>query len=154
MMHNIRSGILWVLSAIVALLAIKPKRSNIIQWKEVDNLLQAAFGEKSTRFLVDKVYYTISKNEMEIFLAKDATDKSKYIAEEHDCDDYAAELWGKLNTPAWSKYAIAWACSKVHAYNVFISPEPKVYIIEPQNDAIFLADENVPTEYKTEFILM
>uniref|UniRef100_A0A6M3JPB7 Agglutinin C-terminal domain-containing protein n=1 Tax=viral metagenome TaxID=1070528 RepID=A0A6M3JPB7_9ZZZZ len=46
-----------------------------------------------------------------------------YIPEKFDCDDFAAELYGKFAGLVWSD---------VHALNWFISEDNKFYFIEPQ----------------------
>jgi len=51
----------------------------------------------------------------------------KFVTESHDCDDYAAKLYGKFAGLIWTN---------VHALNWFISEESEFYFVEPQNKQI------------------
>jgi len=51
----------------------------------------------------------------------------KYVAEEHDCDDFAAELYGEFAGLVWTN---------LHALNFFISENNEFYFIEPQTGKI------------------
>jgi len=47
----------------------------------------------------------------------------KYVAEVHDCDDYAADLYGKFAGLLWTTK---------HALNFFYSEDNELWFIEPQ----------------------
>ena len=47
----------------------------------------------------------------------------KYVAEEHDCDDFAAQLYGKFAGLVWTN---------VHALNFFYDQDATFWWIEPQ----------------------
>jgi hypothetical protein len=50
-----------------------------------------------------------------------------YTGENHDCDDFAAELFGKFAGLVWTD---------VHALNFFVSEDLTFYFIEPQTKKI------------------
>jgi hypothetical protein len=50
-----------------------------------------------------------------------------YVAESHDCDDFAAELYGKFAGLVWTN---------LHALNFFIAEDSIFYFIEPQKGLI------------------
>jgi len=77
-----------------------------------------------------KVY---DKEEVKKFLSLDETDKIPYVAEEHDCDDFAAKLFGKFAGLVWSN---------VHALNWFVDTDDTLWFIEPQQDKISQNLEN------------
>jgi len=51
----------------------------------------------------------------------------RFVTERHDCDDYAAKLYGKFAGLIWTN---------VHALNWFISEKGEFYFVEPQNKQI------------------
>ena len=77
-----------------------------------------------------KVY---DKEEVKKFLDLDETDKIPYVAEEHDCDDFAAELFGKFAGLVWSN---------VHGLNWFVDTTNTLWFIEPQQDKLAKDLEN------------
>lgn len=69
------------------------------------------------------------------------TDSLKYITEEHDCDDFAAKLFGKWAGLVWTD---------THALNWFIDENEKFWFIEPQTRYIF---DKLNTGTKLRFLL-
>ena len=78
-------------------------------------------------YLPDKVCKVFKKSNVVEFLSLDETDKIAYIAEEQDCDDFAAELFGKGVPLLWTNK---------HALNWFVDEVSKLWFIEPQTDKI------------------
>lgn len=78
-------------------------------------------------YLPDANIKVYNKDEVKAFLGLDETDKIQYVAEVMDCDDFAAELFGKFAGLVWTN---------VHTLNFFISEDEQVYFIEPQSDKI------------------
>ena len=79
--------------------------------------------DRAEIFLPDaniKVY-----NKDDVKAAHELTEVSsiKYVAEEHDCDDFAAELYGKFVGLVWTN---------VHALNFFYDQDATFWWIEPQ----------------------
>jgi len=104
-------------------------------------------------YLADVDYYLCPKQDVEEFLAEDPTDQERYVTEVFDCDDFSFRLMGQFHTKPYSALAFGIAWSSVHAYNVFIDIEGKVWIIEPQTDELIEPNEG-KEEYKTELIIM
>uniref|UniRef100_A0A6H2A1Y7 Agglutinin C-terminal domain-containing protein n=1 Tax=viral metagenome TaxID=1070528 RepID=A0A6H2A1Y7_9ZZZZ len=84
-------------------------------------------------YLADVACKVYKKDDMVKWLSLDETDEITYIAEKMDCDDFAAELYGKGIPLLWSN---------VHALNFFISEDEKLYFVEPQTDKISQTLEN------------
>lgn len=154
---------LWVVGVLLALVAFfiaKPKgKRTIVDWSVVNAMLKKAFGEKCTLFLVDREYKIPTLESIKTFLAEDKTDLYKYVSEWFDCDDFSFRLMGQFSIPGWSDITFGIATSTVHAYNCLIADdngEAKVYLIEPQTDAVIAAnDPKVKDEvYRTVFVMM
>jgi len=101
-------------------------------------------------YLVDRKYQLVTKEDMVKFLEDDKTDLEQYIADYHDCDDFAWALLGAVNVGSWSGIAFGFAFSRNHAFNVFTDGKD-VYIIEPQRDYIWKVSE-IPQKYKKFFL--
>ena len=84
--------------------------------------------------------------------------KLKYTPNIFDCDDFALVFASTVTYSAFRSmykiqiaFGIAW--SDVHAYNVFICDDGKVYIYEPQNNNVVgLLDSDLAEMYKTKKI--
>jgi len=126
-----------------------------IDYYELNKLLKKklpqAMWTKATIYLVDRTYQLISKAEMERFLKQDLTDLQEYVAEFHDCDDFSWALLGSISAKEWSGIAFGFAFSNTHAFNIFVSDEKEVYIVEPQRDLIWKVNE-IPKQYKKYFV--
>ncbi len=57
----------------------------------------------------------------------DRVDSLTYVPEIHDCDDFAAELYGEWAGLVWTD---------VHALNFFIDENRKFWFVEPQSQKI------------------
>jgi len=78
-------------------------------------------------YLPDKEMKFYTKSAVQDFLSLDETDKIVYVAEEQDCDDFAAELFGK-------GLGLVWTIP--HALNWFISENMEIWFVEPQTDKL------------------
>lgn len=91
----------------------------------------------------DTSYKLVDVEHLKEWLKVDTTDILNYVPEYHDCDDFAVTLHGHLNE--WDS-SLATAIAKVkkdgstsrHMMNLVIGTDMKVYLIEPQNDNIFV----------------
>lgn len=126
--------------------------------KQVDgnyifNILNAVTPSATHIYISDNQYWLCSKVDIDTFLSLDATNKTPYVAEEHDCDDFSYRLMGQLSIPGWSGIAFGIVWTNLHALNCLISEEGKFYFIEPQNDKL---QESLESWQGTEilFILM
>ena len=145
---------IFLLALLIPLINCKKKP---VDWTEIQKLLKEAFGEKCVLFLVDGKYRIPTLASFQKFLKEDKTDLFKYIAEEFDCEDFSFRLMGQVSYPGWSDIAFGIATSQKHAYNCIIAEDGgqnKVFLVEPQNDRIFLAPENPKVAYKTTFVMM
>jgi len=107
-------------------------------------------------FLSDEKYQICTKQSFQKFLELDETDRAKYIAIWHDCDDFSYRLMGQFHRGKWACLAFGIAWSSTHAYNILIAQANSrigVFIIEPQTDAIFSA-QNQKKHYETRLIIM
>lgn len=125
-------------------------------WKEVDNtfvvekLLEACPFAKL--YIADEKYYTCPKEVVKEFLAADPTDQERYITETFDCDDFSFRLMGQFHIKPYAALAFGIAWSRIHAYNIFITIDGQVLLIEPQTDQIIEpTDERA---YSTRLIIM
>lgn len=84
-------------------------------------------------YLPDSKCKIYKKDDVIKFLHLDETNKITYVKETMDCDDFAAELYGKGMSLIWSN---------VHALNFFISEDKELWFVEPQNDKVSKALEN------------
>lgn len=89
--------------------------------------------------LPDKQYWVSNVQDYKKFLALDDTDKSMYVREIYDCDDFAWRLMGKFNHPLYGAFAHGIALSMSHAFNCFVDWDKTLYLIEPQTDRIMKA---------------
>ena len=78
-------------------------------------------------YLADKNSKIFDKETVMDFLGLNETDKIVYVPEEMDCDDFAAELFGKGVPLVWTV---------LHALSWFIDTQGEFYFIEPQTDKI------------------
>jgi len=126
------------------------------EWEPVDNtfvlekLIEAYPCAKI--YLADALYYTCPQETIESFLAEDPTDQERYTTETFDCDDFSFRLMGQFHTKPYAALAFGIAWSGVHAYNVFVSKEGKVLLVEPQTDEIL--EPTKDEVYATELIIM
>lgn len=134
-----------------------PKNTKKKSITEISDVLIDAFPSTSPDSMVSRVYldqeYHVAPFEEYIrFIDADNTDKGLYISEGHDCDDFAAALWGAFQKSQWwSKLAFGMVFVKWeernarHAVNFFVDDEMKVYYVEPQTDG------NWKVKYKNEW---
>jgi hypothetical protein len=90
-------------------------------------------GKKITWYL-DTTHKSIEKEDVLKLLAlrHDIAD-GNYILNQHDCNAFAAQLWGWFNQESLSDYAFGFATSHDHAFNFFIDGSKQVWIVEPQD---------------------
>ena len=77
-------------------------------------------------YLPDTAIKVYNKERVKLFLRLNEVSEIVYTAE-FDCDDFAAELFGRFAGLVWTN---------IHALNWFIDDVGKFYFIEPQSDKI------------------
>lgn len=106
-----------------------------IELMDLVNLMKT-FGATAMTY-IDSYYFSIEPEIVsEVLKQNTAIDKSEYIPEGHDCDDFAFALLGLFSQEALSGYAFGWARSSNHAFNFFIDKNKEIWIVEPQNSGI------------------
>ena len=125
-------------------------------WEPVDNTyvvekLIGAFPYAKI-YIADAIYYVCPHQTIESFLAEDPTDRERYVTETYDCDDFSFRLMGQFHAKPYAALAFGIAWSQVHAYNIFVSKEGEVLIVEPQTDEILKPSKE--EIYDTELIIM
>ena len=89
--------------------------------------LEEMNDDKAEPYLADRPCKVYKKEDMVAFLDLDETNSIVYVAEEQDCDDFAAEVFGKGLGLVWTT---------VHALNWFIDTDGVLWFVEPQTDKI------------------
>lgn len=108
--------------------------------------------------IMDRYFLTTNLGNIQWFLDHDDTDKYEYIPEVYDCDNFAIRLYGQFNIPYWSAVPVGFIIIQMpkgtyHAMNIFVDENGEVYIIEPQNDQIYLASDLIDDGWKPYFVM-
>jgi len=124
----------------------KPVNTQEIDNIELISLLISEFLITNIE-MSDMKYKTAPYEEYERFLEYDDTDKILYIPEWFDCDDFSVRLHGNITIPYWSALAFGEIWVKKpgnvgHAVNFFVDNKRRVWIVEPQNDKIFIMPDD------------
>jgi len=108
-------------------------------------LLHNATGCKYEHIHVrDRKLDTISEGSAHSFLRQDKTDLQEYIAEKHDCDDFADRLYCAAREYYFKRgINVAFAeleapiSEGVHRLNGFVIHGGTFLVVEPQTDAVY-----------------
>ena len=109
---------------------IKPKIKPVgtISMHTALTILRAKLNEMGDNeaeiFLPDAAIKTYAKADVEKAYSLELVSSVRYVAEVHDCDDFAAELYGKFAGLVWSD---------LHALNFFFDEDETMWFIEPQS---------------------
>lgn len=111
----------------------------------VQKTLTKAFPDADV-YLSDEDYGLFTMDQLKAFLSANSTDLGTWEKEKHDCDDFAAALYGDcMKFAGNAAFGLLWIEAPIaHAINVAVLSDGKVYCIEPQNDKIY----EVPKDYK------
>jgi hypothetical protein len=135
----------------------RPRASDV----RIKQILEDEFLDKTSPmkdvckiYLVDQEYKLPTVDNVKKLLAMDETDKTEYLSEFHDCDDFSFRLMGQISVPGWSSTAFGILFITTpqggHAVNCFVDDKEQVWIVEPQNDKIF----SKPDDWHAFFCLM
>jgi hypothetical protein len=83
--------------------------------------------DKAEIYMPDVSLKVYNKEEVKKCFELEEVSSIQYVSESFDCDDFAAELYGKFAGLVWTN---------VHALNWFIDDTNTFYFIEPQNKKI------------------
>lgn len=83
--------------------------------------------DKAELYLADNQCRTFNKEDVKVFLGLDETDSIPFVDEQMDCDDFAAEQFGKGLPLVWTT---------IHSLNWFIDEKETLWFVEPQTDKI------------------
>lgn len=124
---------------------------------ETHNLIKELFPKVRTIRRSDLNTVTINADEVKALLINTRITRQAYVANDHDCDDYAFAMKGFFSQSGLSKSTFGIMMSAKHAYNFFVDDQKQVWILEPQSGVIFLAKDykdHTEEDYKTtEYIL-
>jgi len=84
-------------------------------------------GSKGEVYLPDTDTKIYNLKEVESSCELKEVSSLSFVAESHDCDDFAAKLYSKFASLAWTN---------IHALNYFIDEHETFWWIEPQNKKI------------------
>jgi hypothetical protein len=86
-------------------------------------------------YALDNKYNLTNKENIQNFLKKDWGDLKSTDGEKWDCEDFALQLWAnfKKKNPT---FALGFAISGGHAFNITITWDKQIWVIEPQTDKI------------------
>lgn len=99
---------------------------------------------------LDSKFALLTKKQVQDFLKLDWTNWRVYRGEKFDCDDFAIILWGKFHEK-FGNCSVGFGCSDSHAFLFFVDVNRKFWIIEPQNDRVFVSNAN---KYKVKFAII
>lgn len=143
---------------ITKLLPAPPKVITKLTGDELRNILQTQLNNPDRMHITDAMYGLYSMNDLKGFLESDYTDSLKYVKESFDCDNFAMVLLGHEKEWYGQGKTFCGSCfgylagdirksetdteRRGHAVNFFIDENKKVWLIEPQTDAIFELTSN------------
>lgn len=88
--------------------------------------------------IYDFYLYTINKKQVQQVLEDyPDIDSTAYVANNHDCDDFAFRLKGVFSQPSLSKYTFGYAMGIRHVFNFFIDKNEQIWLVEPQTAKIW-----------------
>ena len=115
-----------------------PVTKGSISYSKLNKLLE---GKTEHFFNSDMTYKLVTLESMKDFLKRDTTDTFEYTKTWFDCDDFAYRLQGNLSVPGWSDIVKGIAWTYKHAFNIVVTPDLQIWIIEPQSDHMIKYEE-------------
>lgn len=106
----------------------------------------------------DREYSTFNLHEFNRWIQKDCISEREYFADWHDCDDFADAIRCKifqiahaLKTTLVVLYCEGFNPTDYHAFNMLLDDQDRIFIVEPQSDAVIPATES---KYRPDFIFL
>ena len=119
-----------------------PLHTRKVKADDVRHALEVAIGSDGVRvYCLDGEYKVVPEAEMMAVVRATRTSVEQYVAEYHDCDQFARELWARIpNQSGLNSAALVIDFSGQHAYNAIVVDADgslAVKFVEPQADAEF-----------------
>ena len=116
----------------------EPESLGRISMKEVYDLLRSV---TSTVLLSDEYFDVTNVGEAERFVEETKVASKTWIESGRDCDNFSFALLGYWSRGLQSfSFGMAW--NNVHAWNVFIDDQKKVWMVEPQTGKFMSVEES------------
>ncbi len=110
-----------------------PTIRHTISRADVEIILRRATPNANIH-ISDDILQLCDITDIDRFIQQDDTNKGKYTPELHDCDDFAYQLFGQMNSPEWSSICFGFLWTDTHAMNWCIDANEDFWLIEPQTD--------------------
>lgn len=108
----------------------QPKSLGTLSYETVNKILSQM---TQNYYISDSYFQTTTKDEALKFSAKSNVWAKKWVAENHDCDNFSFALNGYWSEGLYSfSFGIAW--TQLHAFNFFIDNNKQLWIVEPQTN--------------------
>lgn len=114
-----------------------PSKAVQVTGQQVFDVLNTALPSAPHIYISDSQYWLCSKEDIENILKFNAINKEVYVTEKHDCDDFSYQLMGDLSDENWSGAAVGIIWTELHAFNLFIDENLKLWFIEPQSNQLY-----------------
>ena len=100
-------------------------------------------GTVFSLYVADEDYYCPSVGDAEDVIADAKVDQDEYMAEAHDCDDFARLLVAAFIKDAYREglrrpaYCFGLIFTHGHAFNWFVDDTKTIQLVEPQTGSVF-----------------
>ena len=109
------------------------------------------YGTKVRRILLDNKYRLCVSEDMQRIIEWDFVDQKEYLADFWDCDDFAFAFKARCAAVfGVNQVALIVDYSSLHAYNLIVLPDEKIWLMEPQNDLYWDIKDH---DYKGQYAL-
>jgi len=114
-------------------------------------LIKTYGSGKVFRCPLDGKYYVPPLEDMQKIIAWDWVDAKEYIREIYDCENFAFSFKARVDRLFHlNNVALVIDWSGLHAYNMFVTSDGEVFILEPQTDEYWSVREH---DYQSPFNL-
>ena len=114
----------------------EPSTYGTISYGDVSSILNNCFPNAEIN-ISDSYFNLTTMEEAKVFTVDTKVCYRKWVAEDHDCDNFSFALMGYWSQGLKSfAFGIAWSAG--HAFNFMIDKDKKVWIIEPQTNSYML----------------
>jgi hypothetical protein len=115
-----------------------PKKLGDIWGDDLYHIFRDNFGDKVSIWQSDSKFDLTSVDQAKLYTTGNL--QPQYTAEGHDCDNFSFALMGYWSAGLESfAFGIAW--SSMHAFNIMLDDQKKLWIVEPQTNNFIAVDE-------------